>query len=70
MLVHYGRVDQLTDALFVSAWEEYQVVGLESEIWGRPGERMEKFGLRSHRIVGFYGKLGSSLELDQFSGRC
>jgi len=55
--VHGGRVDDLADALFVAAGEEDEVVGLEGEGGGCPGEG----GLHCWR--GFHGGVGGDCGL-------
>ena len=48
----YGLgIDELSDALLVSAREEYEVVGFECEVRGRPGEGLLELWCFGHVVI-------------------
>jgi hypothetical protein len=51
--MYYWGINELTNTLLVPAREEYQVVRVESEVWGGPRDRMEELGGLRHFVVGF-----------------
>ena len=61
MFVYDGRVDDLPNALLVSAGKEYQIIGTEGEVRGRPRKGVEELGGLRHFIVGLDGRTRRAL---------
>ena len=52
----YRRVYNLSHTLLMSTGEKHQIVGVEGEVWGRPGEGGAEFGGLRHFVIGIDGE--------------